>query len=98
MPEQMDRYVREATNGMRLCLLLIERRAWSAGFRAYRMGERPKRPELASELAEYEVRLEDTRAANDHEFVAHCRRTGYRPPGAEVVGRVVERMQPLEAS
>jgi hypothetical protein len=98
LPEQMDRYVGEAANGMRLCLLLIERRAWSVGFRAYRMGERPKQPQLARELAEYEVRLEDTRAANDRGFADHCRRTGYRPPGAEVVGWVVERLQPLAAS
>jgi hypothetical protein len=98
LPEQMDRYVADAANGMRLCLLLIDRRAWSVGYRAYRMGERPKQPQLARELAEYQVRLEGTRAANERGFADHCRRTGYQPPGAEVVARIVERTQLLAAS
>jgi hypothetical protein len=47
---------------------------------------------------ELDVGEEKMMAANDRGFADHCRRTGYQPPGAAVVMRVVERLQPLAAS
>lgn len=94
LPEQMDRSMEAARNAMRLCLLLLEKRSWSAALTAYRLGAQLAYPNHAQELQELESRQAAAARANNDCFLDHCQRTGYRPPGIEVVGQSIARMQP----